>query len=304
MYLHKDDRELFKDLITFVSRKTNVREDIVEKDYYVTLILQELSKADYPVVFKGGTSLSKAYGVIDRFSEDVDITFTEHLGEARRKKLKYKILKPIGENMGLSIINWDTIESDKDLNHYDFSYESVVNNFNDGIPSIVKVETSLMSYSFPTNVCKITNYLYESLNGIEDNLLRDYKLFPFEMKVQALERTFIDKIFAVGDYYLLGKPNRNARHLYDIYKLQEHITFDENFLKLVDEVRKHRTTLGEKISPTANFNVDMTKLCLDIFDKEFYKKDYDATTIFMISDQIDYETVKENYIKVITKIWK
>lgn len=48
----------------------------------------------------------------------------------------------------------------------------------------------------------------------------------------------------------------------------------------------------------------MTKLCLDIFDKEFYKKDYDATTIFIISDQIDYETVKENYIKVITKIWK
>ena len=158
MYLHKDDRELFKDIIIFVSRKTNVREDIVEKDYYVTLILQESSKADYPIVFKGGTSLSKAYGVIDRFSEDVDITFTEHLGEARRKKLKYKILKPIGENMGLSIINWDTIESDKDLNHYDFSYKSVVNNFNDGIPSIVKVETSLMSYSIPTNVCKITNY--------------------------------------------------------------------------------------------------------------------------------------------------
>ena len=71
--MHKDDRELFKDLITFVSRKTNVREDIVEKDYYVTLILQELSKADYPIVFKGGTSLSKAYCVIDRFSEDVDI---------------------------------------------------------------------------------------------------------------------------------------------------------------------------------------------------------------------------------------
>lgn len=116
--MHKDDRELFKDLITFVSRKTNVREDIVEKGYYVTIILQELSKVDYPVVFKGGTSLSKAYGVIDRFSEDVDITFTEHLGEARRKKLKYKILKPISENIGLSIINWDTIESDKDLNHY------------------------------------------------------------------------------------------------------------------------------------------------------------------------------------------
>lgn len=38
-------------------------------------------------MFKGGTSLSKAFHVIDRFSEDIDITFTEHLGESRRKKL-------------------------------------------------------------------------------------------------------------------------------------------------------------------------------------------------------------------------
>ena len=41
-------------------------EDIVEKDYYVTLILKKLSTIEYPVVFKGGTSLSKAFHVIDR----------------------------------------------------------------------------------------------------------------------------------------------------------------------------------------------------------------------------------------------
>ena len=66
-------------LIQYVSELANVREDIVEKDYYVTIILEELSKMIYPVVFKGGTSLSKAYGVIDRFSEDIDITFSEHI---------------------------------------------------------------------------------------------------------------------------------------------------------------------------------------------------------------------------------
>ena len=67
------------------SQKLEVSEDIVEKDYYVTLILKKLSEIEYPVVFKGGTSLSKVFGVIDRFSEDIDITFTEHLGEGRRK---------------------------------------------------------------------------------------------------------------------------------------------------------------------------------------------------------------------------
>ena len=97
MYLHKENRELFRDAILLASQKLEVSEDIVEKDYYVTLILKKLSTIEYPVVFKGGTSLSKAFHVIDRFSEDIDITFTEHLGESRRKKLKYNILKPIAE---------------------------------------------------------------------------------------------------------------------------------------------------------------------------------------------------------------
>ena len=95
MYLHKENRELFRDAILLTSQRLEVSEDIVEKDYYVTLILKKLSLIEYPVVFKGGTSLSKAFQVIDRFSEDIYITFTEHLGEARRKKLKY--------NMGIEL---------------------------------------------------------------------------------------------------------------------------------------------------------------------------------------------------------
>ena len=92
MYLHKDDKELLRDIIVTVSERTGIDESIVEKDYYVTMILKELVQRNPDVVFKGGTSLSKAYHVIDRFSEDIDITFEEHLGEARRKKIKYQLL--------------------------------------------------------------------------------------------------------------------------------------------------------------------------------------------------------------------
>ena len=62
MYLHKENRELFRDVILLTSQKLEVSEDIVEKDYYVTSILKKLSEIDYPIVFKGGTSLSKASG--------------------------------------------------------------------------------------------------------------------------------------------------------------------------------------------------------------------------------------------------
>ena len=61
MYLHKENRELFRDAILLASQKLEVSEDIVEKDYYVTLILKKLSTIEYPVVFKGGTSLSCVY---------------------------------------------------------------------------------------------------------------------------------------------------------------------------------------------------------------------------------------------------
>lgn len=143
MYLHKENRELFRDAILLTSQKLEVSEDIVEKDYYVTMILMKLSSIEYPVVFKGGTSLSKAFHVIDRFSEDIDITFTEHLGETRRRKLKYNILKPIADELGLEIRNFRFVESDKNLNHYDFYYESVVGDrVINAIPHYVKLEKS------------------------------------------------------------------------------------------------------------------------------------------------------------------
>ena len=58
----------------------------------------------------------------------------------------------------------------------------------------------------------------------------------FEMKVQGIDRTLADKVFAVSDYYLQGKVAKHSRHLYDIYKLLPLVPQDENFRELVKEV--------------------------------------------------------------------
>ena len=125
MYLH-NDKDLFTEVITEViteaNAQTGIAESIIEKDYYVTMILKLLAKSNPDIVFKGGTSLSKCFHLINRFSEDIDITFSEHIGESRRKKLKYKTLKPISEELEMPIPNWDSIESDKDYNYYLFEY--------------------------------------------------------------------------------------------------------------------------------------------------------------------------------------
>ena len=305
MYLHKENKELFRDIISIVSERKNVTTDIVEKDYYVTMILYLLSQKEIEVIFKGGTSLSKAYGVIDRFYEDIDITFKEHLGESRRKKLKYNILKPIAEDLEIEIKNWKDIESDKNYNHYDFYYNSVSDNSNfSGLSPFVKLETALMSYSFPTERRQISNYIYDTLKNEEPELIKKYNLIPFEMSVQCLNRTLADKIFAVCDYYLQGKAQRNSRHLYDIFKLLNYVEIDEEFVELMMKVREHRKTVGEKIAPAANENVDILQLAREIYDSRFYENDYHNTTENIISDEIDYSIVIERYIQVVKELFE
>ena len=297
MYLH-NDKELFNDIVALTAERIGQAQDIVEKDYYVTIILKKLSTCEYPICFKGGTSLSKAYGVIDRFSEDIDITFTEHLGENRRKKLKYNILKPIADELGLEIANWDSIESDKDYNHYDMAYSSIIED--PFLATYVKLETALMSYAFPTVEHKISNYIYQALKDEEPDLLEEYELTPFTMRVQSLERTLIDKIFALCDYYIQDKAARNSRHLYDIYKISKEVTVDDDFHKLILEVRAHRQGMKNNIAPAADEDINISELIKKFCDEDFYADDYEKTTKNLISDAISYEDVKA-FIQDFTK---
>lgn len=74
MRLHENRNE-FKQIVQTVAEEFGLGTFQVEKDYYVSLFLKELQKLDsnIQIVFKGGTSLSKCYDVIDRFSEDIDL---------------------------------------------------------------------------------------------------------------------------------------------------------------------------------------------------------------------------------------
>ena len=287
MYLH-EDRENFKNIIEQVSNENGRTPMVIEKDYYVTLILKLLSEQLSNCVFKGGTSLSKGFRAIDRFSEDIDITFDEHIGESRRKKLKNVVLKGISEELGMPIINWDSIQSDRDYNAYHFAYDSVFGMEDDRLLQFVKLETALGSYSFPTQVVEIKNYIGDYLKERRrDDLAEQFSLNAFSMKLQALERTYIDKVFALCDYYLESKSKRYSRHLYDIYKLTPLMTFDEAFGILVREVREHRSKMS--ICPSAQEGVDVAAILLAFCNNDFYKEDYLAVTSYFAADYVPYE---------------
>lgn len=87
MLLH-NDQELFREVVISTAEELGIVVPIVEKDYYVTMILKKLSMECPECVFKGGTSLSKCHHMIDRFSEDIDISFSNKLSQGKRKHLK------------------------------------------------------------------------------------------------------------------------------------------------------------------------------------------------------------------------
>lgn len=74
----------WKEVLETVSREIKKAEILVEKDTIQSMFLNELSKVNLPFVFKGGTSLSKAYNLINRFSEDIDLSMQKSQHKLRK----------------------------------------------------------------------------------------------------------------------------------------------------------------------------------------------------------------------------
>ena len=97
---------------------------LVEKDYYVTEILRYLSNAIPSMIFKGGTSLSKCYGLTERFSEDIDITLSSEPTNGVKQNLK-KTIENMSSDLNLPIVNGDKIQSRNQFNRYEIDYAPV-----------------------------------------------------------------------------------------------------------------------------------------------------------------------------------
>lgn len=296
MLLHKD-REQFKAVLNAVSNELGVPVTIVEKDYYVTMILKQLAIKAPGCVFKGGTSLSKCYHAINRFSEDIDITFSDKLSQGERQKLKNQIIAGISEYLDLTIIDWDNTRSRRDYNCYTFKYSPIEGYVPESLIEGVKMEVVLGSISFPTVEMEVDSYIYQVLKVDNMDFIREYELEPFIMTLQSIERTFIDKVFALCDYYIKDNVNKHSRHIYDLYKLLPQITFDDIFKQLVEDVRNERLKMP-KMCPAAEAGIDINECLQVIVDKRIYEKDYDEITSYFQKERVDYDEA----IGVIDKI--
>lgn len=293
-YLH-ENREEFENAVNLASKHFHILPVIVEKDYYVTMILRKLSEDQGFVVFKGGTSLSKCHKVIKRFSEDIDITIDSKLSQGQMKNLKASI-KKIAAELGLSIPNIDETRSRRSYNRYVLEYQSVLPKPDDAVQTAVLMETSFAEVSFPTVVLPVHNYIGDMMIEEAPEELENFYLNSFDMKVQGLDRTLADKIFAICDYYMQGKVKKHSRHIYDIYKLLQIVPQTEEFKTLVREVRDVRAMTN--ICPSAQPGVNVPQMLDFLVKNEIYKEDYENITSRILEENVSYDTAIEAVRKI------
>lgn len=293
-YLH-ENREEFENAVNLASKHFHILPVIVEKDYYVTMILRKLSEDQGFVVFKGGTSLSKCHKVIKRFSEDIDITIDSKLSQGQMKNLKASI-KKIAAELGLSIPNIDETRSRRSYNRYVLEYQSVLPKPDDAVQTAVLMETSFAEVSFPTVVLPVHNYIGDMMIEEAPEELENFYLNSFDMKVQGLDRTLADKIFAICDYYMQGKVKKHSRHIYDIYKLLQIVPQTEEFKTLVREVRDVRAMTN--ICPSAQPGVNVPQMLDFLVKNEIYKEDCENITSRILEENVSYDTAIEAVRKI------
>lgn len=288
MNLHHDS-EAFEELIAGAANELHIPANIIEKDYFVSLALKELSVQLKDMVFKGGTSLTKCYQILERFSEDIDISYAAESGppeEQRKRQLKIAVIAT-AENLNLHINNLENIKSRRNYNCYCINYPSIYDNSPFLNPELV-IETYVALLAFPTTTRMVDNYLYRFLKKIEAlHLAEKYNLMPFPITTQSIERTFIDKIFAICDYYLENKVAKHSRHLYDIHKIYTNIEIPENFNSLVENVRAVRSKLP--VCPSAQADTNINTLLSEIIENDIYKEDYKNITEELLFSPLSYD---------------
>ena len=220
MKLHRD-KYSFLNIIGLIHGVTGIREDILEKDYYVTLLLKELTEKQetLPAYFKGGTALYKAQKSIRRFSEDIDLTICidNCSGSQAKKRLETATKKYIS----LPRTSRKELEDDRKGSItavYDYT-PAVTVDTDDPLQRFgyVKVEGTSFTVSEPFSTLEIEPIIYTYATEEQSSILREqFGVMPFPIKTIRLERIFVDKIFAAEFYYERDMYFDVAKHIYDV----------------------------------------------------------------------------------------
>ena len=253
MSLHTNTAD-FVALITFTAKYFNIIPAFVEKDYWITLALHQLAHSDNAdiVVFKGGTSLSKGYRIINRFSEDIDIAIlNENLsGNALKTKIR-NVEKEITTELKEVVENSITSKGSM-FRKSIFEYPTLLGKVDSIIPNRMIVEINSFANPYPNVKQKITSFIAEYLLANKQmEAIEGYGLQPFYLNVLDKRQTMIEKLVSLFRFSFADNPRRalsaKIRHFYDLYYLAkdkecavyiQSSDFNNNFTELLAHDKK------------------------------------------------------------------
>lgn len=226
MTLH-EDAELYKDAIVATAQRKGIPEIYIEKDYSVTVALYAIFSSDiaHRTVFKGGTALSKCYHIIERFSEDIDLTILQNGLEnptqlKQRLRVISKIVETIIPEVTIEGITDKTGQVRKTVHSYPKAFD-----FDFGqVREHIIVEASVFGSFEPHETATIDCFIAEMMRNTKQfALIETYNLAPFTIQVLSTRRTLCEKImslirFSYSETAIIDLNNK-IRHIYDIHKM-------------------------------------------------------------------------------------
>ncbi len=248
MKLHLDQR-FFEATLRATAQHTGINLVFVEKDYWITLVLNQLAKSGYAAqcVFKGGTSLSKGYGLINRFSEDVDIAV---INENLKTNSEIKtLLRAVEKEVTNGLLEKDVSGVSSKGSRFRksvFEYNGVDHR---NTANTLIVEVNSFANPFPYHRKYINSLVYEFLKQTDNETYIDtYQLQPFEVNILSKEQTMLEKLVALVRCSYDENPVQSIaskiRHFYDLYYLVSDAECkayiqSEEFTKKFNEILLH-----------------------------------------------------------------
>lgn len=288
MKLH-DDIKSFNELISIVAVDINILPNAVKKDYFIVKLLQNLQNSDFAelIVFKGRTSLSKCYpGSIYRFSEDIDLTFIP-IDKDMSDKQYDKAIKRIE-----TAIIGDTISEKVDSERSNRKKSTYVWFDKTGKDEDkIKLEIGSIVEPYPYEKRTLKTYIQEYLERKNmSNVVQEFELEEVKINVLCIERTFIDKIFAVKRHAIAGALAHKVRHIYDVTRLfdmpeiQAFLADTQILKEIVKKTKDTDLFYIEKVSAVNSYNPT------EAYDFPAWKKYLDGTI------KANYETLHHNLL--------
>jgi hypothetical protein len=226
MILHENP-SLFQEAVRFTAEQIGILDIYVEKDYWVTKALSLIfsDPIGTEVVFKGGTALSKCYGLIERFSEDIDLVVLSREGESGSKlkgKLKaiYNAVEKVMPEIEIEGVTNKLGMIRKTAHEYPIAFSGKFGQVRDK----VILESSTLGHYEPFHEQTINSFIYDMMrNTIQNELIAQYRLEPFTVQVLDLKRTVCEKILSLVRFsyseYPIADLKLKIRHLYDLHRI-------------------------------------------------------------------------------------